>query len=73
MNTLGKRVKWARLLRDLEQKDLAKQAGLTIPYMSQIENDHVNPRADVVVRLAQVLNVSTDFLLLGKDKEKVSV
>jgi transcriptional regulator with XRE-family HTH domain len=73
MNTMGKRIKWARLLRDLGQKDLAKQAELTIPYISQIENDHVNPRADVVIRLAQVLNVSTDFLLLGKEKEKISI
>jgi transcriptional regulator with XRE-family HTH domain len=65
---LGKRVKRARLLRDLEQKDLAKKAGLTIPYMSQIENGHVDPRWSVVLKLAKVLGVSTEYFN-GNEKE----
>jgi transcriptional regulator with XRE-family HTH domain len=68
VSNLGKRIRRARLLMDLEQKDLAKKAGLTIPYLSQIENGHVDPRFSVVLRLADILDVSLDFLA---DKEEV--
>ena len=67
-NILGKRLRRARLLRDINQQDLAKKAGLTIPYMSQIENGHVDPRWSVVLKLAKVLGVSTEYFT-GKEKE----
>lgn len=47
----------------LAQKDICKLTGISAPYISQLMNgDHV-PRADMVVKLARALKMSTDELI----------
>jgi transcriptional regulator with XRE-family HTH domain len=64
MSTLGKRVRLARMRRGWQQKDLAQRASLSQKYMSQIEQDKVDPRASIITRLARTLGVTTDTLLV---------
>ena len=60
---LGARVKQARMNRNMSQVDLAEAANLCVPYVSDIERGKKCFSVDKLVRLAQVLQVSTDWLL----------
>ena len=60
---LGARVKQARIDRNMSQVDLAEAANLCVPYVSDIERGKKCFSVDKLVRLAQVLQVSTDWLL----------
>ena len=60
---LGARVKQARMDRNMSQVDLAEAANLCVPYVSDIERGKKCFSVDKLVRLAQVLQVSTDWLL----------
>jgi transcriptional regulator with XRE-family HTH domain len=53
---LRRRYKWT-------QPDLAHQAGMGITTLNRIENGHASMTMEKVVALAQVLHVSTDYLL----------
>jgi transcriptional regulator with XRE-family HTH domain len=63
MSTLGKEIKKARIDQGLKQKELKERTGLSQKYLSQIENDAVDPRVSVLKKIAQALQVSTDSLL----------
>jgi transcriptional regulator with XRE-family HTH domain len=63
MSTLGKEIKKARIDQGLKQKDLQERTGLSQKYLSQIENDAVDPRVSVLKKIAQALQVSADCLL----------
>jgi transcriptional regulator with XRE-family HTH domain len=63
MSTLGKEIKKARIDQGLKQKELKERTGLSQKYLSQIENDAVDPRVSVLKKIAQALQVSADSLL----------
>lgn len=60
---LGARIKQARTERNMSQVELAEAAGLCVPYISDIERGKKCFSVDKLVRIAQVLQVSTDWLL----------
>ena len=60
---LGARVKQARMDRNMSQVELAEAASLCVPYVSDIERGKKCFSVDKLVRIAQVLQVSTDWLL----------
>lgn len=67
--TIGNRVKTARLAKGLAQADLATAAGLRQLAISQIENDHVtDPKGSTVVSIADALGVPVEWLLRGDQK-----
>jgi transcriptional regulator with XRE-family HTH domain len=70
--SLGKRVKIARIERDISQQELAELTGLRQSHVSLIENDRHNPSATAVRLLAQALDVSADYLLGLSGELKVS-
>src|SRR4051812_48616154 len=62
--TFGARLALTRSIRGLSQPDLAKLTGLKVQNISRLETaarEHV--RSDTLVRLAQALGVSADYLL----------
>lgn len=63
METIGQRLRRARLRLHLHQNVVAERAGLTGPGLSKLEHDHNAPSAMSLVCLAQVLGVTTDYLL----------
>ena len=63
MSTLGKEIKKARIEQGWKQKDLQARTGLSQKYLSQIENDAVDPRVSVLKKIARALQVSADGLL----------
>ena len=69
---LGTRLRQVRRTHDLTSQALATKAGTTRVTISALENTR-KPRVsfDVVVRIAQVLGVSLDYLAGRKDEESV--
>jgi transcriptional regulator with XRE-family HTH domain len=67
MATLGDRIRDARETRKKwTQDDLAKETGLSKSFLSEIENDKRTPSAGNVLRIANALGVSLDYLLRGE-------
>jgi transcriptional regulator with XRE-family HTH domain len=64
MDTLGQAIKHARITKRLKQKELVKATSLSQKYLSQIENDRVDPSFGVVQRIARALKISLDALKL---------
>ncbi len=60
---IGKRIKEARLNREMTQQQLADEVDKTIVYISEIERGIKLPSLTLFVQLAQALEVSADSLL----------
>ena len=67
MYSLGDRIKMTRQRRKLSQSQLATAAGIHQKNISKYENDGVVPSALTLKAIADVLDVSTDYLL-GSDR-----
>src|ERR1017187_6884843 len=63
---VGKRIAEVRDERGLTQRQLADKAGLSIAFLSEIENGKRNLSSRKLLRIADELNVSTDYLLRGE-------
>jgi ribosome-binding protein aMBF1 (putative translation factor) len=65
---IGERIAHARIRRGWNQSELARRLGKPRQHLSQIEQGKQQPRAELLVDLATVLGVSTDYLL-GRTQE----
>ena len=65
--SIGSRIKEKRLALKLTQQDLAQALGLTSQHISVIEQDKRIPSISSLVRLAQELGVTIDYLARGKE------
>ena len=63
-----KRLLEAREMRELTQAQLAEKAGIPAGTISHFENEVRKPSFDNLVKLAEALAVTTDFLL-GRETE----
>lgn len=63
MEILAKRVKWLRERERLAQKEVAAHIGLSYSGYSKIEYNERDPKLDVLIKIANLFEVSTDFLL----------
>lgn len=63
MAELGSRIRQARIDRNMSQMDLAEACKISVPYVSDIERGKKCFSVDILLRIAQVLMVSTDWLL----------
>ena len=61
--SLGDKVRFAREQLGLTTQMLADKAGISQPYISEIENGNKNPSAKTIMKLAAALNVPGEFLL----------
>ena len=60
---LSQRLRQLRLEKDLRQDQLAKLVHVEKSSISMYENDVRQPSFDVLIRYAEMFNVSTDYLL----------
>lgn len=65
METIGKRIVEMRKLRYMTQQELADGTGLSLATIKNLENSRSEPRSDTMMRLAEALNVTADFLATG--------
>jgi transcriptional regulator with XRE-family HTH domain len=61
--SLGERLQRIRKEKGVTQVDLAKQAGTTQVVISSYECGRTHPNHEMLARIAQVLGVSTDYIL----------
>ena len=67
---LTKRIRELMQHKGLTQKDLADLVGISQPAISLYLQGRIPP-ADVLFRIAQLGNISMEWLLTGKDEERV--
>lgn len=70
MKGLGNRLSEVRKIKGLSQQELAKLAKVHFTNVSKYERDETIPSADVLNRIAKVLEVTNDFLLNGNLNDK---
>ena len=80
---LGSKVRELRQQKNYTLQDVAAKTGLSKPFLSQIENDHVVPPVATLLKLARALNVGlayffqdevgTDKIAITRSKERVRV
>ena len=64
---LGIRIRNGRRALHISQAKLAEQIDLSVPYISLIENGRKNPSLECLIAIADILNLSLDYLLFGVD------
>lgn len=65
MNTLGDRIRVARIAKGLTQGDIAKHFGIKRPSVTQWELNSSSPARDKIRELARLLCVNSEWLLSG--------
>lgn len=70
-NSLGfaKRLKLLRVEKDLSQKDIATQIDVHFTTYGDYERGETMPTAETLRKLSNILGVSIDYLLEGKETE----
>ncbi|HYX08655.1 MAG TPA: RstR family transcriptional repressor [Bacteroidales bacterium] len=60
---LGQHITTLRKDKKLSQSELGKRVGTSGDLIGRYERDEVKPSIDVIIRIADALNVSIDFLV----------
>lgn len=60
---LGKRINELRLAHGWNQVQLANRLNISKQTISNWENDNIQPSIEMLVRIARLFNVTTDYLL----------
>ena len=66
---LNERIKELRILHGMSQVDLAARLGISKQSVSNWENDNIQPSIEMLLKLARLFSVSTDYLL-GLEKRR---
>jgi len=67
---LGKRIQQLRKEKKITQTVLSKEINISLPQLVRYETKEVQPTAETLRKLANVLEVSIDFLVNGDIEEK---
>ncbi len=70
---MGEKLKSLRIEKKLTQKQVAERIGLAISAVSSYEAGTRYPSYDVLVKLARIYHVSTDYLLGITDTRNIDV
>ena len=70
---MGEKLKSLRIEKNLTQKQVADRIGLAISAVSSYESGSRYPSYDVLVKLARMFHVSTDYLLGITDRRNIDV
>lgn len=65
--TLGERIRKRRQVMKLTQQELGQALNLTSQHISAIEQDKRTPSLSSLIKMAQELGVSVDYLLTGQE------
>lgn len=61
--SLGQHITTLRKEKELSQSELGKRAGTSGDLIGRYERDEVKPSIDVIIRVADALDVSIDYLV----------
>lgn len=71
--SLGKRLKHEREKRSWSQKYVAEKIGITNTVLSNYERDYRDPDTETLRRLAELYEVTTDYLLGLTDNQQGNI
>ncbi len=66
---LSEKIREIRIAKKISQVELAKALGVTKQSVSNWENDNIQPSVEMLSKIADVLCVTTDYLL-GRDDRR---
>lgn len=69
---IGQRIRELRLANELTQKELSDYLGLTPKMISFYELEQRVPPSDIILKLAEKFQVSTDYLLGNTNEKTIS-
>lgn len=67
----GERIAKLRIAKGLSQNQLSQMLGVKRSVVSYYESGDRLPSFDVLMEMSRVFNVSTDYLLKGKNAERI--
>ncbi len=70
---LNQRIRELRTARKLNQVELAKLLGVSKQSVSNWENDNIQPSIEMLIKIAKLFGVSTDYLLGLEDVDSIDV
>lgn len=70
---LNQRIREMRQAQGMSQVELAGRLGVTKQSVSNWENDNIQPSIEMLVKLAQTLSVSADYLLGLEGRQTLDV
>jgi transcriptional regulator with XRE-family HTH domain len=70
MNNLGKRIQVLRKEQSISQAELAGLAGISKSQINRYENKGIQPQADILNKIAEILKTSVDYLINGDSGEQ---
>jgi repressor LexA len=70
---IGENIKLLRTQNKMSQKQLGEKLGITQQAIGKWESNKSEPDNAMIVSIAKLFNVSTDFILHGADKQQSSV
>ena len=65
---IGKRIQDLRPRRRMSQATLAELTKMSVNYIGYLENANRHPTLDTFVKLADILNTTVDYFLIGNQK-----
>lgn len=66
---IGKRIVRRRNQLGLTQEQAAEKAGLSHQFFACVERGTKNMRAESIIKLSKSMDISTDYILLGKSTD----
>ncbi len=72
LDTIGKRIRYARKIKNLSLTEVKELTGLSTGNLSELENDKFAPSANALISLRNVYNVSVDWILTGQNPMLIS-
>ncbi len=66
---MGKRIREKRKAYMITQEVLAEKLGISVEYMSRVENGNVRASLTLLEKISGVLDISEEELILGKKEE----
>ncbi len=67
LKEIGKRIQNRRKQLGFTQEHLADEMNVSVQMVSNLERGNKSIRIDNLIRLCQILDVSTDYILMGKE------
>ncbi len=71
MSGLGKRIQELRKQSGLTQAQLASKIEISHTQLTRYESKNIQPPADVLQRMANIFDVSIDYIVSGNKSDKV--
>lgn len=71
LTIIGENIRRIRKKKELSLKDLAGLVGISVPFLSQIENGKVNFNLSDLAKIGNALDVSVSSFFVGNGKKKV--